>query len=231
VRLIDVRGGLGYAFLVSASICVLLQAQSVEQQDAYFQEVTLNSGQVLVAESLTRDGAKVLLTVGGGQIEVDESQISIIEIGDLKPKRALVPAEEPAAAVTEMAIAVKTVPEMLRAAANRHGLPVEFVMAVAKAESGFQVKALSPKGAIGVMQLMPETAKQLKVNPHDPEQNIDAGVRLLKTLLLQYGQDGTRALAAYNAGPGAVAKYQGVPPYSETVQYVKRILTWYQQAK
>lgn len=89
--------------------------------------------------------------------------------------------------------------------------------------------AISPKGAIGVMQLMPGTAKALDADPHDTEQNIDAGTRLLKELLMKYDGDVVKALAAYNAGPGAVAKYNGLPPYRETQDYVNKVIRDYQK--
>ncbi|MEI9813978.1 MAG: lytic transglycosylase domain-containing protein [Acidobacteriota bacterium] len=84
---------------------------------------------------------------------------------------------------------------------------------MAKVESAFQTKAVSPKGAIGVMQLMPATAKAMGANPHDMQENIDAGTRLLRDLLVKYDGDVVKALAAYNAGSGAVDRYKGLPPY------------------
>lgn len=112
----------------------------------------------------------------------------------------------------------------------RSGLPPEFVHSVAKVESGFEPRAVSPRGAVGVMQLMPETARSLGADPTDPEQNIDAGTRLLRELLLKYNGDVVRALAAYNAGPGAVDKYQGLPPFNETRQYVNKVIGAYKEA-
>ncbi|WP_312526215.1 lytic transglycosylase domain-containing protein [Paracoccus sp. (in: a-proteobacteria)] len=90
-------------------------------------------------------------------------------------------------------------------------------------ESRFNARALSPKGAVGLAQLMPGTAKMLGVNPHDPLDNLDGGARYLLTQMQQFGNP-TLALAAYNAGPGAVQKYGGVPPYRETQNYIKRII-------
>jgi soluble lytic murein transglycosylase-like protein len=90
-------------------------------------------------------------------------------------------------------------------------------------ESGFQANAVSPKGAIGLMQLMPGTAQALGVDANDPLQNVEAGARYLRDLLVKYDGALWHALAAYNAGPGAVDKYKGVPPYAETVRYVNRI--------
>ncbi len=113
-------------------------------------------------------------------------------------------------------------------AAARHNVDPNLVRAVVKVESNFNPNAVSRKGAMGLMQLMPSTARQLKVqNPFDPEQNVDAGVRHLKQLLESYGGDIKLTLAAYNAGAGAVARSSGVPPYAETQNYVRRITNLY----
>jgi len=116
---------------------------------------------------------------------------------------------------------------MVREAAAREGLPAAFVESVAKTESSFNPTAVSPKGAIGVMQLMPSTAKALGAEPADTAQNIDAGTRLLRELLLKYNGDVAKALAAYNAGEAAVDRYQGVPPYPETQHYVNTVIRDY----
>jgi membrane-bound lytic murein transglycosylase B len=113
-------------------------------------------------------------------------------------------------------------------AAARHNVDPNLVRAVVKVESNFNPNAVSRKGAMGLMQLMPSTARQLKVkNPFDPEQNVDAGVRHLKQLLESYGGDVKLSLAAYNAGAGAVARSSGVPHYAETQNYVRRITNLY----
>jgi soluble lytic murein transglycosylase-like protein len=113
-------------------------------------------------------------------------------------------------------------------AAARHNVDPNLVRAVVKVESNFNANAVSHKGAMGLMQLMPSTARQLKVkNPFDPEQNVDAGVRHLKQLLESYGGDVKLTLAAYNAGSGAVARSAGIPHYPETQNYVRRITNIY----
>jgi len=113
-------------------------------------------------------------------------------------------------------------------AAARHNVDPNLVRAVVKVESNFNSNAVSRKGAMGLMQLMPQTARQLKVkNPFDPEQNVDAGVRHLKQLLENYGGDVKLTLAAYNAGSGAVARSAGVPRFAETQNYVRRITNLY----
>jgi len=119
---------------------------------------------------------------------------------------------------------------LVRNAAVRSGLPPEFVESVAKAESAMRPDAVSPKGAVGVMQLMPATARALAADPADAEQNIDAGTRLLRELLIKYDGDVVKALAAYNAGPAAVDRYQGLPPYRETQNYVNKVIRNYQQS-
>jgi len=113
-------------------------------------------------------------------------------------------------------------------AAARHNVDPNLVRAVVKVESNFNSNAVSRKGALGLMQLMPQTARQLKVkNPFDPDQNVDAGVRHLKDLLESYGGDVKLTLAAYNAGEGAVARSRGVPHYAETQDYVRKITNLY----
>jgi soluble lytic murein transglycosylase-like protein len=113
-------------------------------------------------------------------------------------------------------------------AAARHNVDPNLVRAVVKVESNFNSNAVSRKGAIGLMQLMPKTARELKVkNPFDPDQNVDAGVRHLKYLLESYNGDVDLTLAAYNAGEGAVRRSAGVPHFSETQDYVRRITNLY----
>ncbi len=122
---------------------------------------------------------------------------------------------------------------LVKEAAALHGLHPDLLGAVIAAESSFDDGVVSPKGAMGLMQLMPATARELDVSdPFDPRQNVEAGARYLRQLLDRHrGPDGeesfVRALAAYNAGGGRVARYNGLPPYRETIEYVRRVLRYY----
>jgi soluble lytic murein transglycosylase-like protein len=106
--------------------------------------------------------------------------------------------------------------------AEKEGVSPNLIKAIVKVESNFNPKALSPKGAYGLMQLMPNTAELLNVDRENPEENLLGGIHYLKTLALKY-KDLDKVLAAYNAGPGNVDKYNGVPPFTETKNYIKKI--------
>ncbi len=122
--------------------------------------------------------------------------------------------------------------EVVRAASGTYSLDPDLVNSVIRAESGFNVRAVSPKGARGLMQLMPQTASELGVqNAFDPKSNVEGGTRYLRELLERYDFDLIKALAAYNAGPERVEQYGGVPPYYETKAYVARIVRDFNKKK
>lgn len=123
---------------------------------------------------------------------------------------------------------IKEYESIINKASKRFSVDPLFVKAVIKAESDFDHKAISHKGAQGLMQLMPETADAMKVsNPFDPEENIHAGVRYLSLLLERFRNDKKLALAAYNAGPEKVDVHKGIPPYTETRTFVRKVLAYY----
>lgn len=190
----------------------------------------LTTGARLPAERVERDGQRVILHRGAGRIEIDASLLADVEH---LPEAAPQPAPAATAALAPPAV-VKSTRELITEAAERHGLPPEIVHALVMTESAYREDAVSPKGAIGLMQLMPGTARALESDPYDVRQNIDAGTRLLRDLLLKYENDErqvSKALAAYNAGVGAVARYGGVPPYRETVDYIDKVLERYWRLK
>ena len=121
---------------------------------------------------------------------------------------------------------------IIREVSKRSQIDADFIASVIRAESGNNPRAVSPKGAVGLMQLMPATASQLRVKDSlDPAANVDGGVRYLLDLLVRYHYDVAKALAAYNAGPQRVEQYHGVPPYRETRAYVTRIINDYNRKK
>ncbi len=122
---------------------------------------------------------------------------------------------------------------IINSTANRYNLDPELIKAVIKVESNCMVNARSSRGAMGLMQLMPSTARKLGIkDPFDPVENIKGGSLYLRTMLETFNGDLLRALAAYNAGPAAVQRYNGIPPYPETIQYVEKVLNeWYRNLK
>jgi soluble lytic murein transglycosylase-like protein len=185
----------------------------------------LANGARLHVDRHEADGAKVRLYYSTGFVEL-ESAVVIGYEAEESVAPAVVAMAAVAAPVTPvggMATEAPTPLELADAAADRYGLPRALVRSVMAAESGFEPLAISPKGAIGLMQLMPGTAQVLGADPRNPAQNVDAGTRYLRDLLEKYNYGLRHALAAYNAGPGAVDKYNGVPPYRETIDYISRI--------
>ena len=187
----------------------------------------LQNGFRVRAERHEVSGSKTQLHTESGVMELESSQILHFEQEEyIKPPEPA-PVAEPAPA---RAAEVKTPQQLVDEAAERHGLKPEFVRSVALAESALKPGAVSHKGAIGLMQLMPGTAAELGVDPRKPEENVEGGARYLKQLLLKYKDkpDGVRlALAAYNAGPGAVDRYRDIPPYRETQAYVDKVVRQY----
>ena len=174
----------------------------------------LANGQTLkVAGRRSEDGLLVLDLRGGGEVGLPPEMV-----------RGFVPDE----IVDEIAAADGDLRTLARAAAERYGLDPELVLAVVAVESNFEPRAVSRKGAQGLMQLMPGTAGDLGVvDALDAANNLDGGARYLQALLRLYRGDLRKALAAYNAGPGAVARHGGVPPYRETQEYVRRVMKQY----
>jgi soluble lytic murein transglycosylase-like protein len=157
-------------------------------------------------------------------IDVPTAEIVSIEKDDTPVARRAVP-RGASASTSDLDAAV-------RAASSRHQLDSDFISSVIHAESSYNPRAVSPKGAQGLMQLMPGTASKLGVrNPFDPAANVDGGTRYLRELLDYYHDDMAKALAAYNAGPHRVEQYHGVPPYRETHAYVARIIREYNRKK
>jgi soluble lytic murein transglycosylase-like protein len=187
----------------------------------------LSSGARLHIDRHENADGKVRLYMGDSVAEMSAAKVARFEEDDFLPPAAAVAAVPAAAVVAPVPVAAPVVTitptELADRAADKYGLPRWLVRSVMRAESGFQPQAISPKGAIGLMQLMPGTAQTLGANPHDPAQNADAGARYLRDLLEKYDGALWHALAAYNAGPGAVNKYRGIPPYAETVRYIQRI--------
>ena len=195
------------------------------------EQAILRSGFSIRCQSHTTDDHFVYLQTGAGVVTIKATEVEGFETELNVPQPPGVDAMALATVVPmPPAKPVLNTKQLIETKANAYGIPASFVHSVVQAESAYNVNALSPKGAIGLMQLMPATAKLLGVDPKDPEQNVDAGVRHLTDLLLRFKDDPEqvrKALAAYNAGVGAVDKYRGVPPYPETQMYVEKILHQY----
>lgn len=203
-------------FARAGLVAMVLLTGTVVSADTLF----LRVGTTLKIDGLWCDRQICKATFPGGEVELKASEVVRVEPDEEVDLE--IPARNPTNAA---AAGPRTIEQLIAEAARRYALPRSLVRAVARAESALRPNAVSPKGAQGVMQLMPGTARELGVqDAFDAAQNIDAGVRLLRRLLEKYEGRVAEALAAYNAGPGAVAKHGGVPPYRETRQYVRKIV-------
>lgn len=181
----------------------------------------LSNGFRIHAERHEIAGSNVLLYTKDGVTEMPAAAVASYEIEEYTPPPIPVPS------ATTAPVPVKDPATLVRDAAQRTGLPTALVESVARVESNLRPDAVSPKGALGVMQLMPATARELAADPHDTAQNIDAGARLLRDLLIKYDGNVVKALSAYNAGSGAVDRYHGMPPFAETQDYVDKVIRAY----
>jgi len=198
-------------------VCGLTAGAAIARADY----VVLRSGARLNVTGYELLGDKYRLQMNGGIAEIPASDVVGIE-----PEELFEPLPEPLSPNTPFH-------DLIRAASERYGVDADLIHCVIAIESNFNPKAVSPKNARGLMQLLPQTAAQWGVhNIFDPRENIEAGTRYLKDMLARYNNDLTLALAAYNAGPEKVEQYgRRVPPYSETVKYVQRISRSYAHFK
>lgn len=182
--------------------------------------VTLTNGSQVGASAVSREHGDVVLSVGTGTITVSADQVQQLE-----------EIEDPTAPLCASSVNRPEPKALLIEASAAQALPPEFIESVARVESGLRLEAVSKKGALGLMQLMPKTAAALGVDAATPAENAVGGAKYLRELLLRYNGDARLALAAYNAGPAAVDRYHGVPPYPETIEYINRVLRQYERAR
>lgn len=174
----------------------------------------------------TKEDVTRLYTGQSGENYVDVATADIVRFEEEEELPA-----QPEVQRTAPALVIRLDEEII-AASKRHQLDPDLVMSLIKAESSFNAKAISAKGAKGLMQLMPETASYLGIkNPLDPVANVEGGTRYLRELLARYGNNPWLALAAYNAGPKRVEYYGGIPPYRETRTYIAKVMNEFGQKK
>ncbi len=191
--------------------------------------IHLQSGGTLSVKGHRYDGDSIVLSLrNGGEVTCDKSLITKIvpdEVLYVEPAPPQEAKEEDDTQVPRLLEAATPYSEIISAVSQAHGVDPVLVSALIQVESGYRPKARSRKGAMGLMQLMPSTAREYKVrNPFDPKANIEAGIKHLRSLIDRFDGGLELALAAYNAGEGAVKKFNGIPPYRETRNYVTRIL-------
>jgi hypothetical protein len=192
--------------------------------------VFLQSGGTLSVKGHRYDGDSIVLSLRkGGEVTCDRSLIDKIvpdEVPDVEPAPAQGTTSGETPQPPRLLEAATPFGEIIAAVSQAHGVDPLLVSALIKVESGYRPKARSRKGAMGLMQLMPSTAREYKVrNPFDPRANIEGGIKHLKSLIDRFDGGLDLALAAYNAGEGAVKRFNGIPPYRETRNYVSRILS------
>ena len=211
--------------LLSACAATFVLAGTAVPADAEI--IFLSSGRTLSVKSHRIDGESVILTLrGGGEVTCDKSLIEKIEADEVPYPEPLPNALTVGAVLQAPGEVLGSTPygEIIAAASEAHGVDPLLVRALIQVESNYKARARSRKGAMGLMQIMPSTAREYKLrNPFDPKTNVAAGVKHLKGLIDRWGVE--LALAAYNAGEGAVKKFNGVPPYRETRNYVTKILS------
>jgi soluble lytic murein transglycosylase-like protein len=204
---------------------VIVSAAVLVPRAASADIVRMTNGATLSVKSATVEGEMMVLVLrGGGEMRTLKSLIATVSPDEVLHADASTTFVLPAYEAPKPASG--SVPEMIDRIASQFGVPAKLAHALIRVESNYQPDAVSPKGAMGLMQLMPALAKHYAVtDPFDPEQNLTAGLQHLKVLLDRFGDDTATALAAYNAGETAVAKYGRIPPYRETQDYVRRIMS------
>ena len=203
-----------------AGVLVGLLGMALAPVIAHADYLVLRSGARMDVKSYQLIGDKYRVQLDGGWAEIAASEVVGIE------------PEEIFVAAPKMPLAQAPFGELIRKTAEKYAVDPDLVFSVVAAESNFNPKAISRRNARGLMQLLPETARRLGVKDvFDPAQNIDAGTRHLRNLLKLYQGDLALTLAAYNAGPGAVERFGNVPPYNETIAYVRAIRKTYAQRK
>ena len=210
------------ATAMSVVVCLLAVAQTAHAEIVYF-----SNGRTMSVRSHRAEGDRLVLSLrSGGEMVVDRAMVADVgpdEVPYPEPVEIVAEPDTPAAvAPTAVPVVSPVFEPLIRRVAAEQGVDVSLVRAVIQVESAYQPRARSSKGAIGLMQVMPATGRQYGIrNLYDPASNIRAGVTHLRSLLERYPL--ALALAAYNAGAAAVDRFEGIPPFPETVDYVARV--------
>jgi len=223
---------------MSRVLCLAMVGLSVisgSALSAASQEVLLANGQTLEVQSYRQEGkAVIFLFEGGGKLALRQEHV--VSIGGKPPREAAMPSAGGVAPAPDTAVVdppgepeePSELDQLIARLGERYKVPALLVAAVIQVESMWDPDAVSPKGAMGLMQLMPATAKGHGVtDPFDPAQNVEAGIAELAAQLRRHENEIAMALAAYNAGWVAVKRYEGIPPYRETIDYVERVMDLY----